>query len=58
MAAEYEWFMSLSPQQQYEYSMTFDPYELFFDWFSAAKAAYEALREVIVLGPGDYIEVD
>ena len=58
MAGEFEWFQALSPEEQYAYSMTFDPYEKFFDWYNAAKEAYDATRQVIVLGPGDYIEVD
>ena len=57
-AAEYEWFMALSPAEQAQYSMSFEPYEAFFEWFNGVKSAYETLHKGIEIGPGDYIVVD
>lgn len=58
---EYERFQNMSPSEQQAYMDSFPSIEAFFEWYNAAKAAYEAANPPIEVGDetidiGDIIE--
>lgn len=50
----YEKYMSLSAAEQYAFMNSFESIDAFFEWFNAAKAAYEASRNEIEIGDGSF----
>jgi hypothetical protein len=50
---QYEWYHSLSGEQQMAYMETFDSLAAFFDWYNAAKEEHEKLKPGIEIGSGD-----
>ncbi len=56
-AEDYTWYNSLPGLDQLEFINTFPSMEDFFDWYAAAKAAYEALHPDIEIGPGGNVDL-
>lgn len=52
MVAEYEAFTALDPVEQQKFVESFATIDQFFDWYNAAKAAYEAANPPIDVGDG------
>ena len=50
--SDYELFMDMEPAQQREYMESFESMEAFFDWYNAAKEAYELAHPPIDVGDG------
>ena len=50
----YEKFMALSAAEQQAFMNSFPTIEAFFEWFNAAKEAYEASRNEIEIGDGSF----
>ena len=50
---EYERFMNMTPAEQRAFMEDFDDIEAFFDWYNAAKFAYEQANPAIDVGEGD-----
>ena len=50
----YEKFMSMSAADQQAFMNSFPSVEAFFEWFEAAKEAYEASRNEIEIGDGSF----
>ena len=57
LAAEYEAYMALSPEEQQAYFLSFSSYTDFFAWFNAAKDAYEALQDRIEIGGDGNVDI-
>jgi hypothetical protein len=53
LAAQYEWYESLSPDEQVSYFWTFETMADFVNWFNAAKAEYDKLHPPIEGGDGE-----
>ena len=49
----YEWYESLSPEDQMAYYETFESMEAFVKWYNAAKAEYDKLHPPIESGDGN-----
>lgn len=56
-AEEYERYCAMTADEQYEYYLTFASAAEFMKWYNAAKAAYDAAHPVIILNPGDVIDL-
>lgn len=54
---QYEWYHSLTGEQQMAYMETFESMDAFFDWYNAAKEEHEKERPSIDIGDG-YIDLD
>ena len=54
---QYEWYHSLSGEEQMAYMETFESMDAFFVWYNAAKEAHEKERPSIDIGDG-YIDMD
>ena len=50
---QYEWYHSLSGEQQMAFMETFDNIEAFFDWYNAAKAEHQEVKPGIDIGSGN-----
>ena len=50
---QYEWYHSLSGEQQMAYMETFDNMQAFFDWYNAAKEEHEKEKPGIDIGSGN-----
>ena len=55
----YEKYISMSPEEQQKYMMSFESVEKFFEWFNEVKAKYEAENEAVEgngsIDIGDYM---
>lgn len=49
---DYEWYNSLSGEEQMAFMESFDSVPAFFDWYNNAKAEHEALHPDIEIGDG------
>ena len=54
---QYEWYHSLTGEQQMAYMETFESMDAFFAWYNAAKEEHEKERPSIDIGDG-YIDLD
>lgn len=52
LVAEYEAFTALAPAEQQKFVESFATIDQFFNWYNAAKAAYEAANPPIDVGDG------
>lgn len=57
LAAEYEAYIALSPEEQQAYFLSFSSYTDFFAWFNDAKDAYEALQDRIEIGGDGNVDI-
>ena len=57
LAAEYEAYIALSPEEQQAYFLSFSSYEDFFEWFHTVKDAYEALQDRIEIGGDGNVDI-
>lgn len=47
----------MSAEEQYAYYKSFDDPEEFYNWYNAAKEAYEKSHPAVVINPGDVIDL-
>ena len=54
----YEQFRDLTPSQQQAYQETFESIEAFFEWYNAAKDAYDEANPPILIGPDGVVDLN
>ena len=50
---QYEWYQAMTGEQQVAFAKTFDSLADFFDWYNAAKEAYEKENPGVEIGDGN-----
>lgn len=54
----YQQFKDLPPAQQQEYQESFESIDAFFEWYNAAKEAYDKENPPILIGPDGVVDLD